>query len=419
VGVAVHPNRPRSWIDLAQRPVRAARVNWDWALETAAMSLPETPRPSDDGLRSAAAQVASTPVLLMDLDRVEAQFRALREAMPEAHILYAVKANPHGQVLERLAALGCGFDIASPGELELCRTIAGPLAFLSYGNPIKKAADIAAARAAGVDLFAVDSPLELEKIGRAAPGARVFTRLAVSGAGAEWPLTHKFGCTVDDAVDLLTEAKRIGLKPAGVSFHVGSQQTEPEAWRHAIHRAGEVFHKAARRSLALEVLNLGGGLPAHYSHPLPPLETYAETMRAALRETFGAAGPKLFIEPGRYMVGDAGILVAEVVLTANRPHERVQRWVYLDVGVWTGLDETMEERIRYRLEVPGPARPCGPVVLAGPTCDSADVLYRHQVELPLDLRPGERVFFLSAGAYTACCSTVAFNGFPPLPTICL
>ena len=355
-------------------------------------------------------------MLLIDLDCVEAKFKALRAALPEARILYAVKANPHPEVLARLAAVGCGFDIASLGELDHCRSAGAPVADMSYGNPMKKEADIAAARAAGVDLFALDSPMELEKLGRAASGARVFTRLAVSGAGAEWPLTHKFGCTIDEAVTFLERASQIGLRPTGVSFHVGSQQSDPDAWRHAIHRAGEVFRLAARRGVSLEFLNLGGGLPAQYAHPLPPLEAYVEVMRSAVREVFGDSAPKLMIEPGRYMVGDAAVLAAEVVLVAKRPHERSQRWVYLDVGVWSGLDETMNERIRYRLHVPGPQRPCGPVVLAGPTCDSADVLYRHSVELPLDLRAGERVIFLSAGAYTASCSTVDFNGFPPLAT---
>jgi ornithine decarboxylase len=380
-----------------------------------AMTLPDDSSPTAARLLEAAS-AAPTPMLLMDLGRVEAQFRALRAALPEARILYAVKANPQREVLTRLAALGCGFDIASPGELARCRAAAGPDAFVSYGNPIKKAADIATARGDGVDLFALDSPIELHKIARAAPGARVFCRLAVSGAGAQWPLTHKFGCTIEEASDLLGEAGRIGLQPAGLSFHVGSQQTEPDAWRHAIHRAGEVFQRTARRGVALRFLNLGGGLPAQYATPIPSLEAYAETMRAALREAFGAATPDLFIEPGRYMVGDAGALAAEVVLVADRPHEAVRRWVYLDVGRWSGLDETLDERIRYRLRVPGPRRPCGPVVLAGPTCDSADVLYRHGIEAPLDLQPGERVIFLSAGAYTASCSTVDFNGFPPLET---
>lgn len=370
-------------------------------------------------LLAAARTLEVSPRLLLDIDIVEARYRALAEALPEAVILYAVKANPQAEILQRLAALGCGFDIASPGELDMVRAAGGGSARLSYGNPMKKPADIAAARTAGVDLFVFDSPLEVKKIAAAAPGARVFARLAVSGAGAQWPLTHKFGCTVDEAVEMLAEAAALGLKPEGVSFHVGSQQTELEAWSHALHRASEVFRHAGRRGVELSFLNLGGGLPAHYTQPLPPLSAYTDGIRVAVRAHFGAASPDLLIEPGRYMVGDAGLIVCEVVLVAERSHERVPRWVYLDAGVWSGLDETAGERIHYPLLCDDPERPTGPVVLAGPTCDSADVMYRHGLELPLNLAPGERVLVMSAGAYTGCCSTVGFNGFPPLETICI
>jgi ornithine decarboxylase len=366
-----------------------------------------------------AAACGPSPLLLMDLDHVESQYRALRAALPEVQILYAVKANPGREVLARLQALGCGFDIASPGELFDCRAAGASSDRLSYGNPIKKEADIAIASAAGVDLFSCDSRPELEKIARAAPGSRIFCRIAVSGAGAEWPLTHKFGCTAEIAVELLAAARPLGLQPAGVSFHVGSQQTDPRAWRHAILHAAEVFRHAARQGVAPGFLNLGGGLPAQYSEPLPSLEVYADCIHAALHEAFGNSRPALFIEPGRYMVGDAGVLVTEVVLVAERSHERVARWVYLDAGSYAGLEETMGERIRYRLHVAGADRPRGPVVVAGPTCDSTDVLYRHGIELPLDLAPGERVLFLSAGAYSASCSSVGFNGFPPLQVRCV
>ena len=367
----------------------------------------------------AAAELAVSPAALIDLAVVEAKYHALRAALPDAHVLYAVKANPHTGVVRLLAGLRCGFDVASPGELKRCLMAGATPDALSYGNTIKKESAIAEAHRAGVTLFAVDCPMELEKIGRAAPGARIFTRLGVSGTGAEWPLTHKFGCTIEAAVDLLDEARRIGLQPAGVSFHVGSQQMVPDAWRHAIHRANDVFRQAARRGIALEFLNLGGGWPAHYATTPPPLETYGEAVYAALRQHFGGSIPKLYVEPGRYLVADAGIVVSEVVLIAERPHERVPRWVYVDAGIYAGLEETSGERIRYRLLVPGPARPSGPVVLSGPTCDSADVLYRHHVELPLDLAPGEQVIFLSAGAYSATCSSVDFNGFAPLTMQCV
>ncbi len=362
-----------------------------------------------------AASSYESPSLLINLAVVEAKFRALRDALSEAAIFYAVKANPHPRLVERLHRLGCAFDIASPGELELCRSVAGPAALLSYGNPIKKAAHIAEAAASGVDIFSVDSRQELLKVAAAAPGAQVTCRLAVSGTGAEWPLTHKFGCSADMAVALLCEARDLGLRPLGVSFHVGSQQTDPRAYAHAVGHAAQVFKAAAKRGVELEVLNLGGGLPATYSHATPPLGAYADAIRQALRQAFGANPPRLFIEPGRYLAADAGLMITEVVLSCERPHERVARFVYLDAGVWAGLDECMGERIKYRAFIADAgARVLAPAVLAGPTCDSADIIYRHEVMLPADLAPGERVLLLSAGAYTWPCSTVGFNGFPPL-----
>jgi ornithine decarboxylase len=165
------------------------------------------------------------------------------------------------------------------------------------------------------------------------------------------------------------------------------------------------------------MLNLGGGLPAHYRAPVPPLSDYAAAIEAALHREFGSSPPRLLIEAGRYLVGDAGLLRAEILLISKKsPHER-ERWVYIDAGLYNGLDETLDERIHYRVRTPRDSGPSGPVILAGPTCDSEDILYRrHPYLLPLDLAVGDTVDFLSAGAYTASVAAVAFNGFPPIQT---
>ncbi len=217
------------------------------------------------------------------------------------------------------------------------------------------------------------------------------------------------------AADLLVSAKEMGLRPLGVSFHVGSQQTDPQRWSAAIARAGWVFRACAHRGLDLELLNLGGGLPAHYRTSVPPLPAYAEAIEVALRQEFGSSRPQILIEPGRYLVGDAGLLRTQILLISRKsPHEH-ERWVYVDAGHFNGLYETLDERIQYRIRTSRDGRPCGPVILAGPTCDSTDILYRrHLYELPLDLSIGDYVDFLSAGAYTASAAAVCFNGFPPL-----
>ena len=256
---------------------------------------------------------------------------------------------------------------------------------------------------------------ELEKLARCAPGARVFCRLLIENKGAEWPLSRKFGCESRMAVELLVAAKQAGLRPAGISFHVGSQQTDPQQWTSAIAHAAWVFHMCAHQGVVLEMLNLGGGLPAHYREPVPTLTDYAQAIEAALTREFGSARPQVMIEPGRYLVGDAGLLRTEVLLISRKSAHELERWVYLDTGVYNGLNEAFDERIHYRLRTARDGGPCGPVILAGPTCDSTDILYRrHPYELPLDLAIGDSVDFLSAGAYSASLATVAFNGFSPI-----
>jgi ornithine decarboxylase len=215
---------------------------------------------------------------VLDLDIVRARYAALRQALPAAAVYFAVKANPSVEIVSALAALGASFDLASPGELDICLGLGVPTQRLSFGNTVKRERDIAAAWAKGLGLFAFDSVAELEKLARSAPGARVFCRLLIENRGAEWPLTRKFGCESHMAADLLVAARQLGLHPVGVSFHVGSQQTDPRQWSVAIAHAAWVFRACAHRGLALELLNLGGGLPAHCRAPVPPLAAHAEAI---------------------------------------------------------------------------------------------------------------------------------------------
>jgi ornithine decarboxylase len=361
-----------------------------------------------------------TPCVIIDLDIVRTRFRALQSLFPDVSIYYAVKANPAHEIITALAELNCCFDLASPGEMQRCRGAGVAAVDLSYGNTIKRERDIAAAFAEGIELFAFDSEPELAKLARAAPGARVFCRLLVRNTGAEWPLTHKFGCDQRTAIELLIRARALGLRAAGVSFHVGSQQTDPQQWETPIAHAAAIFHACARQGIALSLLNLGGGLPAQYRSPVPGLERYAETIDTALTTHFGSARPQVLLEPGRYMVGDAGVLRSEVLLVAERPHQGGHRWVYLDAGRYNGLAETQGEMIQYRIRTARDGDPIGTVILAGPTCDSTDIIYeRAGYQLPLSLTAGDHLDFLSAGAYTSSYASVEFNGFAPVQTICI
>ncbi len=368
--------------------------------------------------RFLATQHPASPCVVVDLDVVRARYAALAAAFPAATIYYAVKANPAPDVLAAVAAVGARFDLASEGEIARCRSLGIATARFSFGNTIKRAAEIGRAHRAGVDLYAFDSIAELEKIAREAAGAQVFCRILIDSKGAEWPLTRKFGCAPDMAIEILQHARAIGLRPSGVSFHVGSQQTDPSQWRAAIAAAAGVF--LACKGLDLAFLNVGGGLPAQYRTPIPSLEIYAEAIEAALREHFAGARPDILFEPGRYLVGDAGVLRSEGLLVARKSRRAEKRWVYLDAGRYNGLPETQGERIRYRVRTPRDGGRHGPVVLAGPTCDSTDIIYEHAgYELPLDLEIGEPLDFLSAGAYTASYAAVEFNGFAPIRTYCI
>jgi ornithine decarboxylase len=362
----------------------------------------------------------STPCLVIDLDVVEAAYTSLHRVLPLARIFYAVKANPAAAILDRLTALGSSFDTASRGEIEMCLAAGATADRISFGNTIKKQTDIAFAYRNGVRLFAFDSAAELEKLAESAPGAKVFCRILVECEGAEWPLSKKFGCAPEMAADLLAEARSLGLEPYGVSFHVGSQQTDLGQWDNAVSRAAQMFSVLAERDIALKMINIGGGFPARYRHGVEPIEAYAAAVMAAITKHFGNDLPEIIVEPGRSMVGDAGIIQSEVVLISRKEAGEGKRWVYLDVGKFNGLAETMDEAIKYVIRTPHDGGASGPVVLAGPTCDSADIMYeKTDYRLPLDLKIGDKVEVLATGAYTSTYASVCFNGFEPLRTYCI
>ena len=357
------------------------------------------------------------PCLVVDLDVVRENYLAFAHALPDTRVFYAIKANPAPEVLSLLAGLGSCFDAASVAEIEMALAAGATPDRISFGNTIKKERDIACAHALGVRLFAVDCKAEAEKIARAAPGAQVFCRVLFDCAGAEWPLSRKFGCDPAMAPDVLEHAHRLGLEAHGVSFHVGSQQRRTQAWDQALRTAAAVFRACAERGIALSMVNLGGGFPTKYVRDVPPVENYGRSIFRALRKHFGNAIPETIIEPGRGMVGNAGVIEAEVVLVSKKAEQDKVRWVYLDIGKFGGLAETMDESIRYPIKTPRDGDRLGPCVLAGPTCDSVDVMYEKQpYDLPISLEIGDKVLIEGTGAYTATYSAVAFNGFPPLKT---
>jgi ornithine decarboxylase len=355
------------------------------------------------------------PCLVVDLDVVKDNFKAFRHALPDSMIYYAVKANPAPEILKLLAGLGSNFDCASVAEIEMALDAGATPARISFGNTIKKERDVARAHALGINLFAVDCHEEVEKIARSAPGARVFCRVLTDGEGAEWPLSRKFGCVPQMAVDVLVYAHQLGLVSYGVSFHVGSQMTKVDAWDSALGDAKRVFAQLAKQGIELKMVNMGGGFPTKYLKDIPTSEAYGRAIVAALRKHFGNHMPETIIEPGRGMVGNAGVIKTEVVLISKKSDNDAHRWVFLDIGKFGGLAETMDEAIRYPIRSERDADEMEACVIAGPTCDSADVLYeKNMYPLPVTLTIGDELLIEGTGAYTTTYSAVAFNGFEPL-----
>lgn len=355
--------------------------------------------------------------LVYDLTGIERQYHALLDELPDVSVRFAVKACPHPAVLACLARIGAGFDAASPGEIELTLRNGALPDDVHYGNTVKSDADIAAAHLLGITTFATDCVQDVRAIARHAPGAHVFCRVTTTGEGALWALTGKYGS--DDAVGVLTEARRLGLVPAGLSIHVGSQQMTASAWRQALDTLVALVTSLAARGIQLGHVNLGGGLPAHGylgkdGVPLvPPIGEIFTAIRegmARLREASGRL--RFLVEPGRHLVADHGTIRAHVARLTSRD----RRWLYLSCGKFNGLYET--DQLRYRLTFPGQAGGAGvPAVVAGPTCDSDDTFGGGPVMVPADLASGDPVWIHSTGAYAIGYTTVGFNGFRPLPVL--
>ena len=362
-----------------------------------------------------------TPNVVINLNQIKFNFLKLKDAFPFAQIYYAVKSNPGEPVLKMLAELGSSFDIASRYELDKVLALEVSPDRLSYGNTIKKARDIKYFYEKGVRMFATDSKDDLRSIAENAPGSRVYVRMLVEGSqSADWPLSRKFGCHPDMAYDLLVQAHDLGLTPYGVSFHVGSQQRDIGVWNEAIAKATYLFNSLEEEEgIRLSMINMGGGFPAHYIQPTNSLADYASEITRYLHDDFGDELPAIILEPGRSLVGDSGILTSEVILVSRKNNTALQRWVYQDAGKFNGLIETLDESIKYPVitSKDKPGEKDGEVILAGPTCDSMDIMYeKMKYRMPTTLKSGDRLYWLSTGAYTSTYASVEFNGFPPIKT---
>lgn len=367
---------------------------------------PET-RLDFDQVQLAARQRYDRPFLLVDPKLVRAKASRFMAAMPRVHPHYAVKANPHPEVLKTLIGEGVSFEIASIAELDLLLGLGVPAAEIYYSNPVKSRAYLQYAAGKGVQWYVLDSIEELRKIVAIKPDASLYLRIEVSNAGSDWPLSGKFGADAAQADAIIAEAARLQADLAGVTFHVGSQCRNADNWRLGIEAARRMFRAMRLKGLRPRLLNIGGGYPVRHTKPIPSIEVIGEVVNRALMGV--PADVRVMAEPGRFLVSDAGWFVTRVVGTATRGGKR---WLYLDAGMFGGIIETTEG-LQYDVVTERAGRPI-PWTVAGPTCDSVDVVMRDQL-LPQDLEADDFVYIPNAGAYTTAYAS-NFNGFP-LPEV--
>ncbi len=356
-----------------------------------------------DHVRNILKKGYNKPFLLIDSKIIRNKIRRFKAAMPHVKPHYAAKANPDQRVLKTLIEEGSGFEIATIAELDMLLNLGVAADDIYYSNPIKSRAYLEYAVAKGVEWYVLDSIEELRKIVSIAPSAKMYLRIDTPNIGSDWPLVGKFGAHLADINQIIQEAAKLKADLAGVTFHVGSQCRNPQNWRVGIERAKKVFADMRRVGLNPRLLNIGGGYPVRYTKPIPSIEVIADVVNAAITDL--PAEIHIMAEPGRYLVSDAACFVCRVVGTATR---NGKRWMYLDAGMFGGMIE-MTEGLPYEI-LSDRKGSCIPWSIAGPTCDSVDILM-HNKMLPNDIQADDFIYIPNSGAYTTAYAS-NFNGFP-------
>ncbi len=352
-----------------------------------------------------------TPILLIDREKVKEKILMIGSHIKNSKVFYAVKANPDIEILRFLDKLKVGFEISSEGELEvLSKLRVNPKKIIS-SNPVKSSKFLKMAASYGIKCFSYDSPEEVDKLCQFVPHSDVYVRLSVPNEGSEWPLSKKFGVELDDALSLLCYAKNRGLNPVGITFHVGSQCTNIYNWNIALDKAKTLWDLAFKNNIRLNLINIGGGYPIKYTKNVISIETIEKNVNNLIYERF-PNDIEVHIEPGRAVVGDAGILVTSVIGKAKRGDDY---WLYIDVGVFNGLMESIGGiKYTYIVECNKQAKHKKLWTLAGPSCDSFDVIDKNVLLVEPDIN--NLILILSSGAYTVSYAS-EFNGFSIPKTI--
>ncbi len=352
-----------------------------------------------------------TPFFIFSKKKINEKYQYFKQNFPDSQVFYAMKANSEIEVLQTLLDAGSGFEVGSIYELEILKRIGVSPDKIIYGSALKSSDHIKIFFEYGVRIFAFDSFAELQKIAIVAPGSKVYVRLSVDDAGSVFQFSEKFGTDKESVTPMLVEAKQLGLKPAGISFHVGSQASNPDAWSQALNDVEICMNQLIKEGITIEFINIGGGYPCAYSSDVINTELNYVAEKILTRLNSLPYKPKMMLEPGRGIIAETSIAVATIIGKASR---KEGTWLFLDLGVYNGLFEALafQGSTRYRVTSQRQSFNSGEMLysLAGPTGDSMDVITREAL-LPKDLDVGDKIIFHDVGAYSLVVAS-PFNGFP-------
>ncbi len=351
------------------------------------------------------ARKHGTPLMLISRSVLRDQLQRFRDALPRVEPFFAIKANAHPEIIKAMVAGRASFDVASVAEMNLVLAAGAKPAQVIFANTVKPEASIALAAKKGVTLMTFDSEYELAKIAEHAPGARVLVRIKVPNVGSIVELSLKFGVDPADATSLMIKAYKLGLQPAGVSFHVGSQCLRVENYIEALEMAAIIARDARLKQLPFEIVDIGGGFPIRqFDHEEDPFGRLASVLKSELDRLFDPA-IRIIAEPGRFIVGPAATHLMRVIGKAIR---ETQLWYYRDDGLYGSLSGQVFDHCKYEFKyLRGGHTQLS--TLAGPTCDSFDIIARGE-DAP-ELQLGDVVYVENIGAYSLASATT-FNGMP-------
>lgn len=356
--------------------------------------------------REAVEKLASqygTPLLVLSLEEVKKNYQVLKKYMPQVRIHYAIKANPHPEILRVMADMGSCFDVASDGEIRTLNAMGVEGGRMIYANPVKLGVGLEACRDCGVTKMTFDSASEIEKIKKQCPDATVLLRLRIDNSSAHVDLNKKFGAARENALALMLQAKAAGLDMAGVAFHVGSQTVSSDPYLYALDIARGLFDEAEAAGLHLRILDIGGGFPIPEPKVKFNLPEMLKQISARLNEDF--AETEIWAEPGRYICGTAVNLITSVIGVTERGG---QPWYFLDEGLYGTFSGVIFDQWDFKLLSFKESDERVAATFAGPSCDSLDIMFRGRMTAPLEV--GDLLLVPACGAYTSASATT-FNGF--------